>query len=249
MSPDTKELVAKALDLGAFAAGVVSVEDMLETSSSQYVREKALADLDLGSVGPDKKAAPHWRNKALSLLILAVAHPKDEPQLDYWEEGVRGGTRGNKILITINQKLGQWLMGFGINSFDVPYYPEKGGLYLKDAAVLAGLGVIGLNNLLLIPGLGAAHRLRALALKSEFVTSPATDYNPCPGCPAPCLKACPEKAFTRKAGDSSHSGPQSGYKRELCHLQMQKNIKKNSGKGKAIRFCRRCEEACPEAKV
>jgi epoxyqueuosine reductase len=249
MIPDTKKLLAKALDLGAFAAGVVSVEMMLQTPSEKYVRKQGLDNLDLGSVGPGQTKAPVWQFKAASLLITALAHPNDQPGLDDWQDGVKGGTRGNQELITINQELKKWLLFYGIEAFDLHYYPEKGGVYLKDAAALAGLGVIGRNNLLLIPGLGASHRLRALALKTEFTPTPGTDYNPCLGCPAPCLRACPEKAFSHQdeKGDSA-GGPKGGYNRDLCHLQMQKNLQKPRGAAHAIRFCRNCELVCPEAR-
>jgi epoxyqueuosine reductase len=33
----------------------------------------------------------------------------------------------------------------------LPYKVEEGGMFLKDAATLAGLGIIGKNNLLITP--------------------------------------------------------------------------------------------------
>jgi len=41
----------------------------------------------------------------------------------------------------------------GINACPLPYRVEQGGILLKDAAVLAGLGVTGKNNLVITPQL------------------------------------------------------------------------------------------------
>jgi epoxyqueuosine reductase len=95
------------------------------------------------------------------------------------------------------------------NAHLLPYHVEKGGIFLKDAAVLAGLGTIGMNNLLITPEFGPRVRLRALFLDAELAPTGPTDFAPCAGCDMPCRSACPQEAF--KSGS---------YRKALCSEQM-----------------------------
>jgi epoxyqueuosine reductase len=59
------------------------------------------------------------------------------------------------------------------------YFIETGGIYLKDTAVLAGLGCIGKNNMLVTPELGPKVRLRALLLEEDLTPTGPIDFDPC----------------------------------------------------------------------
>jgi epoxyqueuosine reductase QueG len=130
---------------------------------------------------------------------------------------------------------------YGVKSRDLHYYAEKGGIFLKDAAVLAGLGTVGVNNLLVVPWYGPNLRFRALLVSAPLTSSPRSDYLPCEGCDQPCLDVCPEKALE-----------EGSFHREACLRHMAKD-----GAGdmvmdvstieinEQIGFCRLCELACP----
>jgi len=97
------------------------------------------------------------------VLVLALVHDEGESELDWWD-GERG-TPGNRRLESIAKSLRQWLKeDLNSDAHLLPYHVEKGGIFLKDAAVLAGLGTIGMNNLLITPEFGPRVRLRALLL-------------------------------------------------------------------------------------
>ena len=125
----------------------------------------------------------------------------------------------------------------------LPYSVEYGGIFLKDAAVLAGLGTIGANNLLVNPEFGPRIRLRALFLDMELVPTGPIEFSPCKSCDMPCRRACPQRAFI-----------QDSYSRDICRKQMrldeahrglsEKMVKKDL-RGMCIRYCRACEFACP----
>ena len=87
----------------------------------------------------------------------------------------------------------------------LPYHVGKGGIFLKDAAVLSGLSIIGMNNLLITPEFGPRVRLRALCLDVEVEPTGPVDFAPCETCDMPCRQACPEESFKNGA-----------YKRVLC---------------------------------
>jgi epoxyqueuosine reductase QueG len=70
----------------------------------------------------------------------------------------------------------------------------------KRAAVLAGLGTIGRNSLLITPEFGPRIRLACLVTDAVFEPSPKTRKDYCVGCDA-CIRVCPARAIqTPEAG-------------------------------------------------
>jgi len=177
--------------------------------------------------------------------VLALAHDETEPELDWWD-GERG-TPGNRRLESIAMSLRQWLKeDLNSNAHLLPYHVEKGGIFLKDAAVLAGLGTIGMNNLLITPEFGPRVRLRALLLDVDLAPAGPIDFAPCAGCAMPCRSACPQEAFKHGA-----------YSRTLCNQQMKTDeanaviVEGGQEKdlpSKYIKYCRACEVVCPVRK-
>jgi epoxyqueuosine reductase len=175
-------------------------------------------------------------------LVLALAHSEDEPQLDWW--GGPGGTEGNRRLQEISAATKRALLDeFGLCSHVLPYHPWKGGVLLKNAATLAGVGVIGANNLLITPQYGPRVRLKAMLVGGVketgfFPENPVS--SPCDGCPRPCWNACPQEAFA--------SGM---YDRSRCVNQMERDEARPPAHQdgvsavRYIEYCRACELACP----
>jgi len=182
---------------------------------------------------------------AQSVLVLALVHDEAEPELD-WGDG-DGGTPGNRGLESIAKSLVQWLKeDLNSDAHLLPYHVEKGGIFLKDAAVLAGLGTIGMNNLLITPEFGPRVRLRALLLDAELMPAGPIDFAPCAGCDMPCRSACPQEAFKHGA-----------YSRTLCNQQMKTDeanaVIVEGGQEKNLpsrytKYCRASELACPVGK-
>lgn len=202
------------------------------------------------------------------MLVIAVEHPADRPEMDWWFG--RSDPPGNRILADTIQRLCDWIPeAFGIRTFHLPYHVERGGIYLKDAAVVAGLGCMGRNNLLVTPEYGPRVRLRALTLDVSLPsTGPQSStgplgFDPCEGCDAPCLRACPRGAFDRRVYDPANVGPNSGpgqlpgrtghFSRAACNTQMEADIEnavEQPGGGgddcmKVVKYCRACELSCP----
>ena len=192
------------------------------------------------------------------MLVIAVEHPVDKPEMDWWFG--KANPPGNRVLIAIIKQMCEWIEHtFGIETFHFPYHVEKGGIYLKDAAVLAGLGCIGKNNLLVTPEYGPLVRLRALALKAVLPSTGPVAFDPCADCKAPCRKVCPQNAFNQQLYNpeeyqQTHLPGRTGvYARPSCNIQMEHNIdvaQENKTDGfdkpvKLVKYCRRCEWACP----
>lgn len=225
--PDVStQIIAQAKSSGASLAGIASIRS-LRNSPSHRVHGK-----------------PVWPQEAKSVLILGLHHKETEPELDWWDGNK--GSPGNCRLINVAKSLIEWLKKeFNLNAHDLPYHVEKGGIFLKDAAVLAGLGTIGMNNLLITPEFGPRVRFRALVV--DVVLEPACpiDFAPCESCDMHCRQVCPQKAF--------RSG---SYSRTFCNEQMEidratRVIVKEEKKdlpSEYIKHCRACELACPVGK-
>jgi|Deesub1362A_J573_1020465.scaffolds.fasta_scaffold01236_9 epoxyqueuosine reductase len=238
-SSTASQILAYAESFPEVRAGVARLEDVLGAPSYQVVPEEewitALSSFHQGKVS-------EWPPEGRSVLVLGLHHPREDPRLDWW---IQGNTPGNRRLMEISESLRQWVREqYGLGAQPLPYYVEWGGLFLKDAAVLAGLGVIGHNNLLLHPEWGPRIRLRAVLLEGDLEpTGPMEGFFPCNFCSEPCRKACPRDAF--------HSG---AYDQPSCIAQMEADMADKAPLGEtdeggnalpAIRYCRACELACP----
>jgi epoxyqueuosine reductase len=143
------QIIEQALSFGASVAGIASVE-ALKNSPSHIVFEKLdnfdrVRPMDPGDAAPGQTA---WPVNVGSAVVVGVKHPEDKPELDWWQNGLLGGTPGNRVLMDIVASLSDWfIQETRYKTYKLPYHFEKGGIFLKDAAVMAGLGCIGKNNL------------------------------------------------------------------------------------------------------
>ncbi len=227
--PSTAQVVEMAKSLGASLAGIARIADLKKSPSYEVYHNTPY-------YGGYKKV--EWPAEAKSVLVLALHHDPAEPELDYWDYKPYR-TPGNRELMRIGKCLKQRLAEeYNINGRPLPYAVDKGGVLLKDAATLAGLGVIGKNNLLITPEYGPRLRLRALFLDVELNPATLLDFNPCESCDTPCQQACPQDAFK----DGS-------FHRDLCNIQMEKDVAnevivEGDPKSNHIIYCRACELAC-----
>lgn len=220
-------------EYGTTVAGLARVED-LRTTPSYRIHERTPYYQGLSGF-------PDWPEDAKSILIFALLHERTHPELDWWDSK-RGGSPGNRMLIQMQKKMKVWVKeNLGIQARSLPYQIEEGGIFLKDAAALAGIGVLGKNNLLLTPEYGARVRLRAMFLDADLEPTGPLAFDPCSRCDRPCYRACPQEAFRSGA-----------YERELCQIQMKKNEDNarplpDDPETEHVRYCRACELSCPVA--
>jgi epoxyqueuosine reductase len=253
-----KKIIEIALENGATIAGIADVRK-LKKSGSHVIYPKMGDYAGVGTVKGDDTLTAHqlfaWPDSARSALVVGLSHPKDQPELDWWDGR---GTPGNRILIRIVQQTREQIEAdLNMATHKLHYYVEKGGVFLKDAAVLAGLGCIGKNNMLVTPAYGPRVRLRALFLDAELDSTGPVEFDPCADCKVYCRRVCPEKAMDEKAAvfESLDSAPalpgrDGAYDRERCNVRMEKDIAASGGAGEPapIKYCRRCEFACPAGK-
>lgn len=262
-----KQIVDHALKMGADLAGIADA-GMLKSSPSHRIFKKI--GMNQGAVGSkeiDKNFDIQWPENALSALVIAVAHPVKQPELDWWQGK---GTLGNDKLIAVNRKMKIWIeQSFNIKTWPLPYHIESGGIFLKDAAVLAGLGCIGKSNMLVTPEFGPRIRFRAMLLSAALKSDGPSTFNPCSKCDSPCRSACPQKAFDQIEYTPKTHGMEplpsrdGSYSRNVCGIQMTADLETGAKNTKnadmdrpatkdqareslpTVKFCRACEFACP----
>ncbi|MFP4037919.1 MAG: epoxyqueuosine reductase, partial [Desulfobacteraceae bacterium] len=165
-----KRIIEIALENGATLAGIASMA-AIKSSASHTIYNKMG---DYAGIGTVKDNDSHrdiqlfkWPDSAKSLLVIGLSHPEDKSELDWWDGR---GTSGNRILIDIIKRTSQQIENnVKVKTRKLHYYVEKGGVFLKDAAVLAGFGCIGKNNMLITPSNGPRIRLRALLIDAEIL--------------------------------------------------------------------------------
>ncbi|MDQ1327111.1 MAG: epoxyqueuosine reductase [Candidatus Poribacteria bacterium] len=206
----TEKLLEAAIKSGADLFGVADANDF-----SSYV---------------DKHNPFFYVDNAKSVIIIGY-HINDPilavgiPSID-----------GKPYCSFINEILGNIALGIisillkeGKRTVLSPY----NGIFAKDAAVLAGLGAIGKNNLLLTSQFGPRVRLRTIITEAELSVNARTQESFCEDCPRLCWSACHADAFATGKFD-----------RDACIKYSEEHIIKlsdNSSLG-----CRECELACPK---
>ena len=231
-------LLQKSKEFGADVAGITSVKKVLETPSHQLIETD-----QQGTEGNRKAKKLNWRKDGSGVLVHGISHPEDRPELDWWYGDK--SPPGNQKLIEINKHLSNWINDnySELNVYKIPYSIDKGGIFLKDAAVMAGLGCIGYSNLFISPEYGPRIRLRALIINQELVETGPIDFDPCSNCSGYCRQQCPQEAFYDREG----------YQRHLCNVEMKKSEKAYSELSdeelKLLKYCRACEFACPVGNI
>ena len=255
-----KRIIECAMENGATLAGMASME-AIKVSASHTIYTKMGNYAGVGTVKDGDALQDNrlfnWPDSVKSALVIGLSHPEDNPELDWWDGK---GTPGNRILIDIIKRTSQQIENdLKVQTRKLHYYVEKGGIFLKDAAVLAGLGCIGKNNMLITPSNGPRIRLRALFTDAEIKPAGPIAFEPCADCKVFCRKVCPEDAMGEKAPifksiEFSERLParDGNYNRELCNVRMEKDVtqsaKNNDGRHTVIKYCRRCEFICPVGK-
>ena len=256
------EFLEKIKEFGADCAGVTSV-DLLRSGPSEqlfpimkdhtrdHFAEEITTGLPHGTV--------YWEPDAKSVIVFGVSHPAEKPEYDWWFGKV--SPLGNKKLLAISKAFIRYVNDRypEIKAYDKRYHVERGGIYLKDAAVMAGLGCIGRNNLLITPQFGPRVRLRAVVLSESLSPTGPVEFDPCASCDAPCIRHCPQKAFDKKIYTSGETksgmlpGRDGSYYRASCNVQMLLNEKQteegvipelSDHPGNITKYCRNCELMC-----
>jgi len=256
-------LINKALDLGASLAGIANVKDLKTAPSFTMMPQRPHIDR-VGAVENETglpEGVVAWPEGIKSALVIAYSHPADDPYRDCWLDSKN--PPGNIQLIKTNKKLKEFLGTVypEVTAIPLNYYVEKGGVWLKDSAVVAGLGILGKNNLLVTKEFGPRVRLRAMFLSVDLQSTGPLDWDPCESCDMLCRTKCPQNAFGEVIyspadynGLTKLPGREGCYSLKTCDKQMkidEENEDKTGGDvpnygiaNSVVKYCRECEFNC-----
>jgi len=128
----------------------------------------------------------------------------------------------NTLLNNLGQKTAKFLESNNFTSIAFPATASigdasrlMGDISLKHAAVAAGLGLFGVNNLVLTPQYGSRVRFGMVITEAELIPDQPLNEELCTKC-GNCVKACPSGALSR--WEQSYS-PQEGWRmdKEKCY--------------------------------
>lgn len=171
-----------------------------------------------------------------STTVIIIGFHLYDITLDAWShkegEPVWGYQFADAVIEQLCHRVRRYLLKKGFNSRVIPYSP---GLYLKEAAALAGVGPIGKNNLLITDKFGSQVRLRAITTTAPLICGePITESKYCKNCSI-CINSCPANAFINGK-----------YVKEKCYIYLDSHKRKLSEY--TVIECNVCIETCPIGK-
>ena len=257
-----QEFLDKLKEFGADCVGFASIDSLRKGPSERlfpnmkdHVRDHFADEITTGLAHGEVL----WEEGTKTAIVFGVYHPQDQPEMDWWCGEI--DPPGNKKLLAVSRAFKKYLAEAHpeIKLYAKRYHVERGGIYLKEAAVAAGLGCIGKNNLLVNPEVGPRLRLRAMLIDVELEQTGPLAWDPCSDCDEPCRRACPQKSFEEQiytqeeTGLENLPGRDGFYYRKACNMQMVKN-ETEAVEGmmpevcdhpeKIIKYCRNCELSC-----
>ncbi len=194
----SEELKQYALSLGFDACGICRAADSGEEERyRQWLVENGNAKMEYMARNVDKRLDPRLLVEgALSIISVALNYypdemlPEEVPQFAYY-------AYGQDYHDVMREKLNRLL------AFIQTHYPHVTGRFFSDSAPVlerfwaaqAGIGFIGKNTLLIIPGKGSFFFLGELIIDLELEYDSPITRN-CGKCRR-CLEACPTGAIER----------------------------------------------------
>ena len=208
-------------------------EEIEEYCKKIGVHVVGFADPSLLDRFPEANRPQTFLNNVKTVIVIGF-HLYDLT-LDAWnyvKEENRSYQFADSIIENLCNRVKRKLDKAGYDSLVISYGP---GLYLKDSAVLAGIGPIGKNNLLITPLYGSQVRLRAIVTTAPLKCGePILESEYCNNCDI-CHKTCPANAFINGK-----------YTKSVCDEWARANwqiLSENT-----VIWCNVCIEACPIAK-
>lgn len=199
----------------------LSFDRDLTVNLKRYALEQLEVDLigiapaDRLSEAPDGHRPSDLLPNAVSVIVTGMHVP--DATLDVAERGVSilpyqisGGPWSNFYNQVTAHKIARFLGNRGFEALPLPnatgrFWGRGGDLSNKHAAVAAGLGTFGWNQLLLTPEFGSAQRIICIITDAPLEPDPMFEGELCDDCRT-CVHRCPTGAISRDEAVSLRIG-------------------------------------------
>jgi len=198
----------------------------------------------VGITAPETFHLPDW-TRAVIVLGQAALDEAYDYQLHIAYGSVRLWSKwAYERLVALAGRLALALVEAGFRSAPLTYEDSLALMDLKEAAVRAGLGVIGRNTLVLTREYGPRIRFGAVYTSAPLEPdAPLSDYY-CASCTI-CWGACPDRALGPNGLDRSRCRAEFAPTPEMACLQ----VREEKHPSPAARLqCIRCITSCPIGK-
>jgi epoxyqueuosine reductase QueG len=194
--------------------------------------------------GEEFPGVPPWA-RSVVVVGMAALDPALDLELYVEEEGERWWSKwAYERLVAGVARLALLLVAEGYRAQPLTYEDSLATLDLKAAAVRAGLGVRGLNTLVITQRFGPRVRLGALFTDLDLpADQPIVDYF-CVSCTL-CLAACPTRALGLDGLDRSRCIAE--FEPDAAMVELQKKLGQFPTPHTRLQ-CAKCVTACPVGK-
>jgi epoxyqueuosine reductase len=198
--PHADDLKTRAAELGFSACGVTSADPFseAEAAAEQRTRDGLMDGLTwwtgqrVHASADPRRASP----AAKSVVALAFPHPVSaaDPAPDGAPRGrIAGYALGRDYHEVLAERMEPLIDMLRKSGYQAKTYLDHGWMYDRAAAARAGLGWLGKNTNLLVPGYGSYVLLSEIVTSAELDSDQPTTKN-CGSCDA-CLRVCPTGAL------------------------------------------------------
>lgn len=241
-----KEFNKKASSLGFIATGFSRPKTPLYFEEFQkWINKFKMGDLEYLKRNLDIRKEPEKLLKELKIIIsLAYPYPSEKPTTPDGYSAARYTTPAEKDYHIRMKALGKQLCGFIKGHFPESrsrVYVDSAPILERSFAAESGVGFIGKNNMLIIPGYGSYCFLVEILTTAEFSIPPSHAMeNMCYSC-TKCIDSCPSGAL------SSPFCLDPSKCISYLTIEYKGNITKQTAKRmKNVFFgCDTCQEVCP----
>jgi epoxyqueuosine reductase QueG len=219
---------------------------MLERVDAATVKAvaKQLGADKVGITTPEGFHLPAWTRSAIVLGQATLDEAWDYELRMVYDGRVFWSKPIYERLVAIAGRLALALERSGLRAEPLTYEDSIALMDLKRAAVQAGLGVIGLNGLVVTREYGPRIRFGAVYTLARLEPdSPLQEYY-CPSCTI-CWGACPDRALGPKGLDRSRCRAEFDPTPEMARLQ--EHEQKHPSPAARLQ-CIRCITSCPIGK-
>lgn len=190
MERSKEQFLKIAIDSGADLVGIARVEDILPAYPPRYATD----------ILPGAKSV---------VVVLARQLRGAIAQHRSYKPAIKDILMCYSFVDTAAARIARALEAEGFDSVHIPStMPVEflggrnfiGEFSHRNAAMAAGMGVRGRNNLLVTPRFGPRHRLASVITTAPLEADAPLSENPCTRC-LKCVEACPVRAFDNGTDD------------------------------------------------
>lgn len=241
-------ILREARSLGAIAAGwspATAVEDAVRAAYERWISEGANGTMDYLSRYGDVRFDPRLLLPGAK-TVISLAFPY-RPAGGYHHPCIADYALGEDYHVVLKKRLGR------LSEFIFSNFGAQSRICVDTAPILerywaarSGLGFIGLNRQLIVPGAGSGVFLAELVttLRCPAEPTPGKATSVCSQCRR-CIDACPGGALSAAPSERPYSRFDARLCRSYLSIEHRGELPPSPALGPCVYGCDICQRVCP----